>query len=185
MAIHGATFGARHCQASYRNTVGVWIFGFESFSQTETDFAVEVCEAVCDVWQPQNGQPVILNLPATVESSTPNLYADQVEYFCRHLKHRKDVIISLHTHNDRAVRGGGVRAWGWWQGRIALKAHCWVMASARATWTFWSMAMNLYTQGVNPELDLSQVSEIMQVVTRMQQLSKILDTFILQLVLSL
>lgn len=80
-----------------------WIFEYspESFSQTEPDFAVEVCETVCEIWQPWNGQKVILNLPNTVEVSTPNLYADQIEYFCRHLSCRKDVVISVHTHNDR------------------------------------------------------------------------------------
>ena len=73
----------------------------ESFSQTETEFAVEVCDAVCEVWQPQKGQEVIFNLPATVEASMPNVFADQVEYFCRNLAQREHVIVSLHTHNDR------------------------------------------------------------------------------------
>jgi len=86
-----------------------WHFQYspESFTGTELDYAVEVCEAVCDVWQPTAQRKVILNLPATVEMATPNVYADQIEWFCRHIKNRDALIISLHTHNDR---GCGVAA---------------------------------------------------------------------------
>ena len=87
--------------AKYPETEWVFQYSPESFSQTETEYAVEVCDAVCEVWQPQNGQEVIFNLPATVEASMPNVFADQVEYFCRHLAQREHVIVSLHTHNDR------------------------------------------------------------------------------------
>ena len=83
--------------AKYPETEWVFQYSPESFSQTETEFAVEVCDAVCEVWQPQNGQEVIFNLPATVEASMPNVFADQVEYFCRNLAQREHVIVSLHT----------------------------------------------------------------------------------------
>ena len=79
----------------------------ESFSDTEVEYALEVCEAVMDVWQPSETNPIILNLPATVEVATPNVHADQIEWFCRHMKERNKAIISLHTHNDR---GTGVAA---------------------------------------------------------------------------
>ena len=100
IAIDGATM-LRDKAKHYPDTQWVFEYSPESFSQTETDYAVEVCDAVCEIWRPDTGQAVILNLPATVEASTPNVYADQVEYFCRHLKARPHVTISLHTHNDR------------------------------------------------------------------------------------
>jgi len=99
-----AIVGAKLLQeyaAKYPETDWVFQYSPESFSQTETEYAVEVCDAVCDVWQPQNGQEVIFNLPATVEASMPNVFADQVEYFCLNLAQREHVIVSLHTHNDR------------------------------------------------------------------------------------
>ena len=168
MAIHGATLVR---DIAKRHTGTQWVFEYspESFSQTETDFAVEVCEAVCDVWQPQNGQPVILNLPATVESSTPNLYADQVEYFCRHLKHRKDVIVSLHTHNDRGCAVAASEL-GLMAGADRIEGTLLGNGERTGNMDILVMAMNLYTQGVDPELDLSQVSEIMQVVTECNNL---------------
>src|SRR5690606_8941712 len=84
IAIAGANLLVEYA-AKYPETEWVFQYSPESFSQTETEYAVEVCDAVCEVWQPENGQEVILNLPATVEASTPNVFADQVEYFCRHI----------------------------------------------------------------------------------------------------
>src|SRR5690606_14087213 len=81
-----------------------WRFEYspEVFSSTETDFAVEVCNAVVEVFQPTPEKKLILNLPATIEAATPNIYADQIEYFCRHINKRDSVLVSLHTHNDRS-----------------------------------------------------------------------------------
>ncbi|MGM8888326.1 2-isopropylmalate synthase, partial [Psychrobacter sp. 1U2] len=92
IAITGAKLLQQYA-AKYPETEWVFQYSPESFSQTETEYAVEVCNAVCDVWQPQQGQEVILNLPATVEASMPNIFADQVEYFCRNLAQREHVII--------------------------------------------------------------------------------------------
>ena len=85
-----------------------WTFQYspESFTGTEIDFAVEVCDAVADVWQPTPNKQIIFNLPSTVEVSTPNVYADQIEWFCRHIKNRDSIVVSLHTHNDRACAVG-------------------------------------------------------------------------------
>ena len=162
IAINGATL-VRDIAKKYPDTQWTFQYSPESFSQTEPDFAVEVCQAVCDVWQPWNGQKVILNLPATVESSTPNLYADQVEYFCRHLPCRKDVIVSLHTHNDR---GCGVAAseLGLMAGADRIEGTLLGNGERTGNMDIVTMAMNMYTQGIDPELDLSQISEIMQVV---------------------
>ena len=163
IAVNGATL-LRDIAKHYPETEWIFQYSPESFSQTETDFAVEVCQAVCDVWRPQDGQKVILNLPATVEASTPNLYADQIEYFCRHLPRRKDVIVSLHTHNDR---GCGVAAseLGVMAGADRVEGTLLGNGERTGNMDILTMAMNLYTQGVDPELDLSQVSEIVRVAT--------------------
>ncbi len=128
----------------------------ESFTDTETEFALEVCEAVMDAWQPTAQERIILNLPATVEYFTPNVHADQIEWFCRHLRHRDRALISLHTHNDR---GTGVAAT-----ELALLA-----GADRVEGTLFGngertgnldiviVALNLYTQGVDPGLDFSDL----------------------------
>ena len=168
IAVQGATL-LKDIAKRYPETEWIFQYSPESFSQTETDFAVEVCQAVCDVWQPQQGQKVILNLPATVEASTPNLYADQIEYFCRHLPSRKDVIISLHTHNDR---GCGVAAseLGVMAGADRVEGTLLGNGERTGNMDILTMAMNLYSQGIDPELDLSDVSEIIQVVTECNNL---------------
>ncbi len=143
-----------------------WRFEYspESFTSTETDYAVEVCEAVMDVWQPTRDRRCILNLPTTVEVATPNVFADQVEYFHRHISRRDAVILSVHTHNDR---GCAVAA-----GELALLAGAdrvegTLLGNGERTGNMdiTTMAMNLYSQGVDPMLDLSNPDEIIQVVT--------------------
>ena len=100
IAIKGAEL-VRDCAARYPETEWVFEYSPESFTGTELDFAVEVCDAVTAVWQPTPEKPVIINLPATVEMSTPNVYADQIEWFCDRVARRDSLLISLHTHNDR------------------------------------------------------------------------------------
>ncbi|HEX4939815.1 MAG TPA: 2-isopropylmalate synthase, partial [Candidatus Kapabacteria bacterium] len=100
IAVHGAQKVKSEAR-KYPQTQWSFQYSPESYSGTEVDYAVEVCNAVLDVWQPTAQNKVILNLPATVEMTTPNVYADQIEYFCRHVNFRENVIISLHTHNDR------------------------------------------------------------------------------------
>src|SRR5690606_9705788 len=102
--IHIAVAGAREVKKhAEMHPETEWIFQYspESFTGTEIDYAVEVCDAVVDVWQPTPQHKCIINLPATVEMATPNVFADQIEYFCRHVKKRDSIIVSLHTHNDR------------------------------------------------------------------------------------
>ncbi|OOR91512.1 2-isopropylmalate synthase [Moraxella caviae] len=168
IAVQGATL-LRDIAKEYPDTEWIFQYSPESFSQTEPEFAVEVCEAVCEVWQPAKGQKVILNLPATVEASTPNIYADQVEYFCRNLSCRKDVLVSLHTHNDR---GCGVAAseLGLMAGADRIEGTLLGNGERTGNMDILTMAMNMYTQGVDPELDFSQVSEIVQVVTECNNL---------------
>ena len=142
-----------------------WTFQYspESFTGTEIDYALEVCEAVIDVWQPTPDNKVIINLPATVEMTTPNVYADQIEYISRYIKKRDSVVISLHTHNDRgcavaaaelAVQGGADRVEGTLLGNGERTGNMDIV----------TMGMNLYSRGVDPKLDFSNIDEIIQVV---------------------
>ena len=148
-----------------------WVFEYspESFTGTELDFAVEVCNEVIDVWQPGKDNPAILNLPSTVEAATPNVYADQIEWFCRNLNNREAVIVSLHTHNDRgcavaaaelAVMAGAQRVEGTLLGNGERTGNMDVVV----------MAMNLYSQGVDPKLDLQDMDRIVSVVRECTQI---------------
>lgn len=148
-----------------------WTFQYspELFSTTEMEFAVEIVEAVMDTYAPSVDHRMIVNLPATVEVATPNHYADQIEWFCRHVKRRDSLIVSVHPHNDR---GTGVAA-----AELALMA-----GADRVEGTLFgngertgnvdlvTMAMNLYTQGVHPQLDFSNITPIMREVEHCNQL---------------
>lgn len=168
IAIDGATM-LRDKAKHYPDTQWVFEYSPESFSQTETDYAVEVCDAVCEIWRPDTGQEVILNLPATVEASTPNVYADQVEYFCRHLKARPHVTISLHTHNDRGCAVAASEL-GLMAGADRIEGTLLGNGERTGNMDILVMAMNLYTQGIDPELDFSQVSDIVQIVSECNNL---------------
>ncbi|MEC5210504.1 2-isopropylmalate synthase [Psychrobacter sp. PL15] len=155
--------------AKYPETEWVFQYSPESFSQTETEYAVEVCDAVCDVWQPQHGQEVILNLPATVEASMPNIFADQVEYFCRNLAKREHVTISLHTHNDRGCAVAAAEL-GVLAGADRIEGTLLGNGERTGNMDIMVMAMNLFSQGIDPELDFSNMSEIVQVVSECNNL---------------
>lgn len=137
----------------------------ESFSATEIDFALDVCEAVVDIWQPTPEKKMILNLPATVELATPNAHADQIEWFCRHLRRRDTVIISLHTHNDR---GTGVAATelGLLAGAERVEGTLFGNGERTGNVDIVTVALNLYTQGVDPGLDLHDITGIRSVYER-------------------
>jgi 2-isopropylmalate synthase len=128
----------------------------ESFSDTEVDYALEVCEAVMAVWQPTETNKIILNLPATVEIATPNHHADQIEWFCRHLKERNKAIISLHTHNDRGT-GTAATELGLLAGADRVEGTLFGNGERTGNLDIVTVALNLYTQGIDPELDLSDI----------------------------
>jgi len=164
IAVEGARLLQREA-ARYPDTEWVFQYSPESFTNTEWDYAVEVVDAVTAVWKPTAAAPCIINLPATVESSTPNVFADQVEYFCRHVARREALVISLHTHNDRgtavaaaelALMAGADRVEGTLMGNGERTGNMDIV----------TLAMNLYSQGVDPELDLSNPDEIIQVYTQ-------------------
>ncbi len=137
----------------------------ESFSATELEFALEICEAVLDAYQPSPDNKIILNLPATVELATPNVHADQIEWFCRHLRRRDEVIISLHTHNDR---GAGVAATelGLLAGAERVEGTLFGNGERTGNVDIVTLALNMYTQGVNPALNFSNLELIRQVYER-------------------
>ena len=148
-----------------------WRFQYspESFTGTELNYAVEICNAVNDVWQPTIENPVVLNLPSTVEMSMPNVYADQIEWFCQHIAHRDAVIISEHTHNDRgcaiaaaemACLAGAQRVEGTLLGNGERTGNMDII----------TMAMNLYSQGIDPQLDLSDIQVISRQVSELIQM---------------
>ena len=168
IAVNGAKL-VQECAARYPDTEWVFEYSPESFTGTEMEFAVEVCNAVTAVWQPTPDKPVIINLPATVEMSTPNVYADQIEWFCDHIDRRDSLLISLHTHNDRGcavaaaelgVMAGADRVEGTLMGNGERTGNMDVV----------TMAMNLYSQGVDPKLDLANMDEIIQTVKECTQL---------------
>jgi len=131
----------------------------ESFSDTETDYALEVCEAVMDVWKPTAVNPMILNLPATVEWSTPNVYADQIEWFCRNMHNRDHAIISLHTHNDR---GTGVAATelGLMAGAQRVEGTLFGNGERTGNLDIVTVALNMFSHGIGSNLDVFDIPRL-------------------------
>ncbi len=168
IAIEGAKV-LRDQAAKYHGTDWVFEYSPETFSTAEVEYSVEVCAAVMDVLQPTPEKPIIFNLPATVECATPNVYADQVELFGRLIPNRDSVVISLHTHNDRGtgiaaaelgLMAGGDRVEGCLFGNGERTGNCDLV----------TVALNMYTQGVDPELDFSNIDEIAKTVEYCNQL---------------
>ena len=159
-----ATEGARQfteCAAEQPQTDWRFEYSPETFTMTELDFALEICERVVDVWQSATAHPVILNLPATVEVATPNVFADQIEWMHRHLSRRDRVVLSIHPHNDRgtgvaaaelAVMAGADRIEGCLFGNGERTGNVCLV----------TLAMNLYSQGVDPKLDFSDIGAVIR-----------------------
>jgi 2-isopropylmalate synthase len=148
-----------------------WHFEYspETFSTAELDFSLECCEAVMDILMPTPDKPLILNLPATVECATPNIYADQIEWMCRHISKRDSVVISLHPHNDR---GTGVAAaeLGLMAGADRVEGCLFGNGERTGNCDIVTVALNMYTQGINPALDFSDIDEVIQTVEYCNQL---------------
>src|ERR1700690_1467764 len=157
IAVRGAACVREHAE---RDRGSEWIFQYspESFTGTELDFAVEICDAVNAVWEPTPARKSILNLPATVEMATPNVYADQIEWFLRHINRRDCITLSVHPHNDRgtavaaaelAVMAGAERIEGTLFGNGERTGNVDIV----------TLALNLYSQGIDPKLDFSNINE--------------------------
>lgn len=144
----------------------LWLeYSPESFTGTEMDFALEVCEAVKEVWQPTVERPIIFNLPATVEMNTPNVYADQIEWMSTHFTEREKIILSIHPHNDR---GCGVAATelALLAGADRVEGTLFGNGERTGNVDILNVAYNMFSQGINPELNIENVNEIIEVTER-------------------
>lgn len=141
----------------------------ENFSQTETDYAIQICQAVMNEWNASPENKIILNLPTTVECSLPNQFADQIEYFCRNIKNRESCIISLHNHNDR---GEGVAQceMGLLAGAERVEGCLFGNGERTGNLDIVTVALNMYTQGIDPQLDFSNLSEISETFTKLTEM---------------
>ena len=167
-----ACAGARQIRAQCEvQSDTAWTFQYspETFCFTEPEFALEICEAVAAIWQPGPDRPMIINLPATVEVNTPNVYADQIEYFCRHFSQRAQVSICVHPHNDRGT-GVACAELAILAGADRVEGCLFGNGERTGTVDIVTLALNLYTQGVAPELDFSDIQQVLEVVTRCNQL---------------
>ena len=160
----------KRCAEEQAETIWTFEYTPESFTATEPEFALEICNAVGDVWQPTAEHPVIFNLPSTVENTTPNIYADRIEWFSQHINNREGIILSVHTHNDRgsaiasaelAILAGAQRVEGTLLGNGERTGNADLLV----------MAMNLYSQGIDPELDFSQMDTIVETVSSLNQIA--------------
>ena len=169
IAVRGAQWCAKHVEALLPGQDVRWQYSPESFTGTELDYALEVCEAVMDVWQPTPQRPVVLNLPATVEMSVPSTYADQIEWFGRNIPNREAVVISLHTHNDR---GTGVAATelGLMAGADRVEGCLFGNGERTGNVCLVTLGLNLFSQGVDPGIDFSDVDEVRRTVEHCNQL---------------
>lgn len=168
LAVESATL-IRDLAARYPQTQWRFEYSPETFSATELDFSARICNAVIDVWQPTPDRTCIINLPATVEMATPNLYADQIEWMHRHLDRRDAVVLSLHPHNDR---GSGVAAAELGQMAGADRVEGCLFGNGERTGNvdIVTLALNLYTQGIDPGLDFSDIDRVRREVEHCNQL---------------
>ncbi len=166
-----AKFGAKLCKEYREKTEGRFTFEYspESFTGTEPEFAAEICNEVIDIWQPTPEDKVIINLPVTVSHSMPHVYANQVEYMCKHLHDRENLIISLHPHNDRGCAVADSEM-GLLAGGDRIEGTLFGNGERTGNVDIITLALNMYSQGVDPELDFSNIPEICatyEKVTRM------------------
>ena len=170
IAVQGAQWCQKYADALLAGTTVRWQYSPESFTGTELDYALEVCEAVMDVWRPTPEHPIVLNLPATVEMSTPNIYADQIEWFGRALGGRRpSVVISLHPHNDRGTAVAAAEL-GLMAGADRVEGCLFGNGERTGNVCLVTLALNLVSQGVEPGIDLSDIDEVRRTVEHCNQL---------------
>ncbi|MGN0601360.1 MAG: 2-isopropylmalate synthase [Oscillospiraceae bacterium] len=167
-----ATDGAKLCNEYKKHAKGNITFEYspESFTGTEMEFAAEICNAVIDIWQPTPDNKVIINLPVTVEMSMPHVYASQIEYMCDTLHNRENIIVSLHPHNDRGCAVADSEL-GLLAGADRIEGTCFGNGERTGNVDIVTLAMNMFTHGVDPELDFSDMPKLVEIyerVTRMK-----------------
>lgn len=162
-----AVTGAKLCKEYREKYEGNFRFEYspESFTGTEPEFALEICNAVLDVWKPTANDKVIINLPVTVQLSMPHVYANQVEYMCENLKYRENVIVSLHPHNDRGCAVADTEM-GLLAGADRVEGTLFGNGERTGNVDIITLAMNMYSQGVDPELDFSDIPSITEMYTK-------------------
>lgn len=168
IVVEGARIINREAK-KYPNTNFQYEYSPESFTGTEMDYALEICEAVMDVWQPTSENKIIINLPSTVEMTTPNLYADQIEWFSKTVKNRKCVTISLHPHNDRGTSVAACEL-GLLAGADRVEGTLFGNGERTGNLDIITTAMNMYSDGVNPHLDFSNISDITDIYKKCTKL---------------
>jgi 2-isopropylmalate synthase len=169
-----AVSGARWCKKFAESMLGPetsvrYQYSPESFTGTELDYAVEVCDAVMDVWEPTPDSKVVLNLPATVEMATPNIYADQIEWFHRHISRRDSVILSLHPHNDRGTAVAAAEQ-GVMAGADRVEGCLFGNGERTGNVCLVTLALNLFSQGIDPGVDFTDIDEVRRTVEHCNQL---------------
>ncbi|KWX00111.1 2-isopropylmalate synthase [Carbonactinospora thermoautotrophica] len=169
IAVRGTEWVMKYAEEMLPDTEFGYQYSPEVFTGTELEFALEVCEAVMDVWQPTPEREIILNLPATVEMATPNVHADQIEWFCRHISRRDSVCVSLHPHNDRGTAVAAAEL-GYLAGADRIEGCLFGNGERTGNVCLVTLAMNLFSQGIDPELDLSDIDEIRRTVEYCNQL---------------
>ncbi|MEI7442731.1 MAG: 2-isopropylmalate synthase [Actinomycetes bacterium] len=168
-----AVNGARLCQKYAEQIDDTEIFfeySPESFTGTELDYAIEVCNAVNDVWQPTPERKVIINLPATVEMATPNVYADSIEYMSRNLKYRDSIVLSLHPHNDRGTAVAAAEL-GYLAGADRIEGCLFGNGERTGNVCLVTLGLNLFSQGIDPQIDFSDIDDIRRTVEYCNQLN--------------
>lgn len=155
--------------AQHPETKWTYEYSPETFCFTEIEFALEICEAVAQVWEPGPENPMIINLPTTVEVSTPNIFADQIEYFCRHFSRREQVCISVHPHNDRGT-GVATADLALLAGADRIEGCLFGNGERTGNVDLVNIALNMYTQGVSPELDFSDIKKVSEIVKECNEL---------------
>ncbi len=166
-----AVTGAKLCKEYREKYEGNFRFEYspESFTGTEPEFALEVCNAVLDVWQPTPDDKVIINLPVTVQLSMPHVYANQIEYMCENMKYRDNVIVSLHQHNDRGCAVADTEM-GLLAGADRVEGTLFGNGERTGNVDIVTLAMNMYSQGVDPELDFSDIPSITELYTKVTRM---------------
>jgi 2-isopropylmalate synthase len=170
IAVQGARWAAQYAEKLLDDRTDLrWQYSPESFTGTELDYAVEVCEAVMDVWEPTAQRPVVLNLPATVEMATPNVYADQIEWVSRNLTRRDAVVLSLHPHNDRGTAAAAAEL-GVMAGADRVEGCLFGNGERTGNVCLVTLGMNLFSQGIDPMIDFSDIDGIRRTTEYCNQL---------------
>ena len=169
IAVHGAQLVLKHAEQIADRTDVFFEYSPESYTGTELDFAVEVVDAVNDVWQPTPDRKVIVNLPATVEMATPNVYADSIEWMGRHLARRDSIVLSLHPHNDRGTAVAAAEL-GYMAGADRIEGCLFGNGERTGNVCLVTLGMNLFSQGIDPQIDFHDIDEIRRTVEYCNQI---------------